>query len=396
MNKYKTLAALVATALLATAGAASAQTAVTGGGASLPADLYKGQADSILPANFSYAVTGSGTGKKAFLENNSALFSTTGTVHFAGSDSVLSGTELSIYNSTYNVSTDANRYGALVQIPSVATSVTIPFNKAGSAVDLSVAQICGIFSGKITSWSSIDSNRSGNIQVVYRGESSGTTELLARFLTSACQPVDVSGTTLKLTNGVPAFSVQSTFANLFTTVPSNFIAAPATGGTSLYNAVYAVDGRVGYVGPDVIPSLVDATKVAKVKGFSPDEVSVQATLETAAPPTGAAAENPANWVPVFGNPTAGYPIAGYTNFVFGQCYKNTTVGANVRGFLTRHYGSTVVNGVEQGPNDAAIRAHKFIPLTKAWRDAVRTRFATASNAGAVNNPSTCANIGRPL
>ncbi|MBN5029726.1 substrate-binding domain-containing protein [Stenotrophomonas maltophilia] len=396
MNKYKTLAALVATALLATAGAASAQTAVTGGGASLPADLYKGQADSILPANFSYAVTGSGTGKKAFLENNSALFSTTGTVHFAGSDSVLSSTELSTYNSTYNVSGDANRYGALVQIPSVATSVTIPFNKAGSAIDLSVTQICGIFSGKITDWSSIDSARSGSIQVVYRGESSGTSELLARFLTTACQPADVSGTTLKLTNGVPAFSVQSTFANLFTTVPSNFIAAPATGGTALYNAVYAADGRVGYVGPDVIPSLTDATKVAKVKGFSPDEVSVQATLETAAPPSGAAAENPANWVPVFGNPSAGYPIAGYTNFVFGQCYKNATVGANVRGFLTRHYGSVMVNGVEQGPNDAAIRAHKFIPLTKAWRDAVRTRFATASNAGAVNNPSTCSGIGRPL
>ncbi|MEC4337474.1 substrate-binding domain-containing protein [Stenotrophomonas pavanii] len=396
MNKYKTLAALVATALLATAGAASAQTAVTGGGASLPADLYKGAADSILPANFSYAVTGSGTGKKAFLENNASLFSTTGTVHFAGSDSVLSSTELSTYNSTYNVSGDTNRYGALVQIPSVATSVTVPFNKAGSAIDLSVTQICGIFSGKITNWSSIDSARSGTIQVVYRGESSGTSELLARFLTAACRPADVSGTTLKLTNGVPAFSVQSTFANLFTTVPSNFIAAPATGGTALYNAVYAADGRIGYVGPDVIPSLTDATKVAKVKGFSPDEVSVQATLETAAPPTGAAAENPANWVPVFGNPSAGYPIAGYTNFVFGQCYKNATVGANVRGFLTRHYGSTVVNGVEQGPNDAAIRAHKFIPLTKAWRDAVRARFATATNAGAVNNPSTCSGIGRPL
>ena len=41
MYKYKTLAALVATMLLATVGAASAQT-VTGGGASLPADLYKG------------------------------------------------------------------------------------------------------------------------------------------------------------------------------------------------------------------------------------------------------------------------------------------------------------------------------------------------------------------
>lgn len=113
MIKYKTLAALVATALLATVGAASAQT-VTGGGASLPADLYKGSSDSILPANFTYAVTGSGTGKKAFLENNSLLFSTTGTVHFAGSDSVLSSTELSTYATNFNQPTNANRYGALI------------------------------------------------------------------------------------------------------------------------------------------------------------------------------------------------------------------------------------------------------------------------------------------
>ena len=91
-------------------------------------------------------MTGSGTGKKAFLENNSALFSTTGTVHFAGSDSVLSSTELSNYTTNFNQPTNANRYGALIQVPSVATSVTIPFNKAGSAVDLSVAQICGVFS----------------------------------------------------------------------------------------------------------------------------------------------------------------------------------------------------------------------------------------------------------
>ncbi len=76
--------------------------AVTGGGASLPAELYKGSADSILPANFSYAVTGSGTGKNAFLTNNSSLFGTTGTVHYAGSDSVLSGSELTTYNSNYN------------------------------------------------------------------------------------------------------------------------------------------------------------------------------------------------------------------------------------------------------------------------------------------------------
>lgn len=388
MNKYKTLAALVATALLATAGAASAQQAlVNGGGASLPADLYKGQADSILPSNFSYAVTGSGKGKQAFLENKIALFipNGTGNVHFAGSDSVLSQTEIDTYNAAYNTPTSTTKFGPLLQLPSVATSVTIPFNKAGSAVDLTVAQACGIFSGKITDWSSIDASRSGAIQVVYRGESSGTSELLTRFLASACQAADVSGTSLKLTNGVPAFSVQSTFASLFTTVPANFVAAPATGGTSLFNAVYAADGRIGYVGPDVIPNLKDATKVAKLKGYSPDEVSVAATLNTIAPPSTAAdIANPAKWVPVFTNPSAGYPIAGYTNLVFGQCYRTALPRTAVRNFLEAHYnlGAT-------GTNDAAVRAHGFIPLTQVWREAIASNLVAASAPNGLSNANTC-------
>ncbi|WP_447904817.1 substrate-binding domain-containing protein [Stenotrophomonas geniculata] len=388
MNKYKTLAALVATALLATAGAASAQQSlVNGGGASLPADLYKGQADSILPSTFSYAVTGSGTGKKAFLENKIALFIPTGTgnVHFAGSDSVLSQAEIDTYNTTYNSATSATKFGPLLQMPSVATSVTIPFNKAGSAVDLTVAQACGIFSGKITDWSGTGTGRTGPIQVVYRGESSGTSELLTRFLASACQPGDVAGTNLKLTNGAPAFSVQSTFANLFTTVPSNFVAAPATGGTALYNAVYAADGRIGYVGPDVIPNLQDATKVAKLKGYSPDEVSVAATLNTIAPPSSAAdIANPAKWVPVFTNPSAGYPIAGYTNLVFGQCYRVALARNAIRDFLQNHY-----NVGATGNNDAAVRAHGFIPLTQDWREAVAANLVSSSAATGLSNPSTC-------
>ncbi|EOW2136555.1 substrate-binding domain-containing protein [Stenotrophomonas sp. GD03908] len=410
MNKYKTLAALVATALLATAGAASAQT-VTGGGASLPADLYKGKPDSILPASFSYAVTGSGTGKKAFLENNSALFQATGTVHFAGSDSVLSGTELTTYNTTYNVAGDANRYGALIQVPSVATSVTVPFNKAGGALNLNVTQICGVFSGKITKWEDIaGSGRSGDLVVVYRDESSGTSELLTRFLTTACTKADVEGTTLKQVawatgeTAAPKFAVQSTFKNLFVnnTAPANFIPASATGGSALYSTVQAAVGRIGYVSPDAIPAadnteaarqaaLSDATKVAKVKGYSPNEVDVQATLESAAPPSGADASDPAKWVPVFGNPANGYPIAGYTNLVFGQCYKATAVANSLRGFLMNHY-----NAGTNGTNDAAVRAHGFIPLTKTWREAIRARFVLAGNAAALNNPSTCANIGRPL
>ncbi|ELC7366847.1 substrate-binding domain-containing protein [Stenotrophomonas maltophilia] len=375
---------------------ADAQILVQGGGATMPAALYQGSPDSILPTSFSYVPTSSGVGKRAFLSNDPSLFSTTGTVHFAGSDAVLSSTELYSYNSTFNRAGDPTRYGALIQIPVALAPVIIPFNKPGSAIDLSVTRICGIFSGKITNWSTIDSARTGTIRVVYRGESSGATELLARFLTSACQPADVSGTTLKLTNGVPAFSVQSTFANLFTSVPENFVAAPASGDAAVYAAIFTTVGTIGYTGPDLSLDLSDATRVAQVKGFSPKDVSTQATLDNVPPPAGAAAENPANWVPWFGNPSSGYPIVGTTNLLFGQCYKDVLLAARVRGALSRLYGSVVVNGVEQGPNDAAIGAHNFIPLNKAWRDAIRMRFVAASNPAALNNPGTCSGIGRPL
>ncbi|MFL0337057.1 substrate-binding domain-containing protein [Stenotrophomonas maltophilia] len=378
MNKYKTLAALVATALLATAGAASAQSLVQGGGASLPAKLYKGSSDSILPATFSYEVTGSGTGKQAFLENKAELFNTTGTVHFAGSDSVLTDAEITAYTANF-----APTYGPLIQIPSVGTSVTIPFNSAGGNLDLSVSQLCGVFSGKITNWSDVDASRSGPITVVYRNEKSGTTELLTRFLASACSAADTAGT--NLIGG--KFSTTQEFWKQFSALPVNFVTASALGSQPLYDKVYATTGGIGYIGPDVVPNLDDATKIAKVRGYSPNDPSVQATLNTVAPPTGAAANDPRNWVPVFTNPPAvGYPIVGYTNFDLGQCYKTTAVATALRTFLLGHYN---------GNNDAASRAHGFVPLTATWRDAIRTRFVVAGSTAGLNNPSTCAGLGRP-
>ena len=179
MFKRSLIAASLSVAALVSAQAM----AVTGGGASLPAELYKGSADSILPANFSYAVTGSGTGKNAFLTNNSSLFGTTGTVHYAGSDSVLSGSELTTYNSNYN-----GTYGPLIQIPSVATSVTVPYRKDGNTtLNLTSAQLCDAFSGAKTTWGQLlGTTDSTPIRIVYRTGSSGTTELFTRHLNSIC------------------------------------------------------------------------------------------------------------------------------------------------------------------------------------------------------------------
>ncbi|MBA0434573.1 alkaline phosphatase [Stenotrophomonas maltophilia] len=403
MHMYvpKTLVALIVAAALAPVDSASAQALVQGGGASMPASLYKGAADNILPAEFSYVVLGSGNGKRAFLNNEPALLQTTGTVHYAGSDAVLTSTELAAYNSTYNSYGSGNAYGPLIQIPVALAPIIVPFNKPGGVLDLTVSQLCGVFSGRITRWDQLPAGgRTGQITVVYRAESSGSSEILTRFLTAACQTSDVSGTTLKSSGWglVPSFSVQPTFANLFVgnTVPSNFMAAPGPGDVALYNAVLVGDGRIGYTGPDVVANLSDATKVATVKGYSPAEVSLQATIETVSPPTGAAANDPANWVPVFGNPSVGYPIVGLTNLIIGQCYQNRMVGNSLRRFLLTHYGSAQVGGVEQGRNDVAVRSHGFYPLPTSWRDAIRTRFALAGNAAGLNNPAVCNGIGRPL
>ncbi|MBF3173840.1 protein disulfide reductase, partial [Pseudomonas aeruginosa] len=79
----------------------------------------------------------------------------------------------------------------------VATSVALPFNKSGSnAVHFAdVNTLCGVFSGRLTDWSQIPgSGRSGAITVVYRSESSGTTELFTRFLNASCSSTLEGGT----------------------------------------------------------------------------------------------------------------------------------------------------------------------------------------------------------
>ncbi|WMR32699.1 substrate-binding domain-containing protein, partial [Metapseudomonas otitidis] len=201
---------------LAVAGLCSAQAmaAVVGGGATLPQNLYN--TATVLPSGFNaYIGVGSGAGKAAVLNNDATKLNLPSgtTVDYAGSDSVLSAAELSAYKSAHQSPTvpvtDANNWGPLVQIPSAATSVTIPYKKAGvTSLNLTSAQLCDIFSGNITNWSQI-SSASGPITVVYRGTSSGTSEIFTRHLNSQCSgQFGVSSTfTSAALGGVPAGAV---------------------------------------------------------------------------------------------------------------------------------------------------------------------------------------------
>ncbi|MCK6190602.1 MULTISPECIES: substrate-binding domain-containing protein [unclassified Pseudomonas] len=393
MFKRNVLAVSMTLAALCSAQAAMAD--INGGGATLPQALY--QTSGVLTAGFApYIGVGSGNGKAAFLNNDYTKFQagvTNKNVHWAGSDSKLSATELSTYASAKQPT-----WGKLIQVPSVGTAVAIPFNKSGTAaVDLSVSELCGVFSGRITDWSGISgSGRTGAITVVYRSESSGTTELFTRFLNAKCAE---TGT----------FNISTTFGTSYTGgLPAG--AVSAAGSQGVMTALAGADGGITYMSPDfaapTLAGLDDATKVARVgkdvatntAGVSPAAANVSAAINAVPVPASTERGNPDAWVPVFGKantagvqpyPTSGYPILGFTNLIFSQCYADATQTSQVRDFFAKHYGAS-------NNNDAAITANAFVPLPTAWKATVRASFLTASNALSIGNTNVCNGIGRPL
>lgn len=374
--KRKLLAVLyIGAALCGTASAQVKVLPIKGAGSAVPAKLYAESADRILPANVTYRAVGDELARRAFLENVPETPDEARPPHFIATESVLTGAEILAYNTNH-----AKQFGALIQVPVAGLAIALPFNKPGGTLDLSVPQLCRLFSGKIEYWGDLDPDRSGVVWVVYRAEKSGTTELLTRFLSTACSSLDTAGS--NLVGG--SFRTTRDFASLFSALPTNFVAA--TSEQAQYDRVMATGGAIGYSGPDIAVPLSDPTRVAKVRGYSPDDASVRATLDSIAPPTGSAAERPDNWVPTFSSPPVGYPIVGTTNLIFSQCHAELWEAMSLRVFLIPHYARR---------NDAAVSAHRFVPLAPAWAEAIRSRFAVAGVPTGLNNPSTCAGIGRP-
>ncbi|WP_237886031.1 substrate-binding domain-containing protein [Pseudomonas sp. PGPR40] len=392
MFKRTMIAASLAVAALASA---QSMAAVVGGGATLPERLYNGASPlpRLLPTDFSYTGVGSGAGKTAFLTNAPAsIGQPAGTpVDFAGSDSVLSSTELTNYNTAFGAT-----YGKLIQIPSVGTSVTIPYKKSGTTnLQLTAAQLCDAFSGTKTTWGQLLGTTDATpIKIIYRSGSSGTTELFARFLNDSCPT---------------KFSVSSTFttANIGTE-PGTWQAVAGSG--DVLTAVNAVNGAIGYVSPDFIPAPISNTVVARVSKNTvaagtaplPTLPNTTSALGTApVPATPADRANPLKWVPTFGTggtavPTGAnqYPIVGYTNFLVGQCYTTAADATAVRNFLTSLY---------TGTKNSTISAHAFavVPGTAATPTNLAGEIKKVflddgyGEGTAIANVSVCNGKGRP-
>jgi len=201
-------AAIVAGVAAIVAAPAFAQTAtIYGGGATLPAIAYvgssfvtngnrlsnPGDAGALLPtytakafgaakANVSYCQTGSGLGRRALIGtqlNGTTQNTADGSCgsftpavspvgfgapsgqkapDFAASDAPLSQAEYD----TFLAGPYAASKKAPVQIPALAGSVALSYNNTDvSSLNLSATQICQIFNGTITNWSSLGFSAEG-------------------------------------------------------------------------------------------------------------------------------------------------------------------------------------------------------------------------------------------
>lgn len=327
----------IATVAFAAAGSASAVD-LYGGGATFPAPAYVGdlynslspkarlsRPAGVLPAvsynvaalgnssgtlvpvfakygtlssnRVSYCQTGSGTGKNVFNQNGIAangncfdngtaavtgFTSTDPTPDFIGTDSPISTADYT----TFNTNMSATRT-AIVQIPTLAGAIAIPFNDnaAGgpTTLNLSTEQVCQIFAGNITSWtdSRLGLGLTGThpIRVVYRGEGSGTSFAFTSYLAAQCNG--------KFT-GIPAgyFAPNQSFATAAATAlpkyyqetnvsdPSKNAPSAQTGNNNVVARVNLSDDAISYA--DVAEVISQGAMYALVGGFDP--VSMPASL----------------------------------------------------------------------------------------------------------------------
>jgi phosphate transport system substrate-binding protein len=403
--------------------AASALEPEFGAGATLPAGLYRdwfncyglvipnttrpAGCPSTVNRNFEYlyAGVGSGAGLAAFLAKRSPTVTPTAPTNpigvvtvsdrpkgysypyrsyeFSGSDAILTPQQQAAYDSTL-----ARRYGPNIQIPSVATSVTMPYNPALLSLQrtaddqpvlyLSRRSYCGIFTGAITNWNhpSLTADNGGQlsanlpIRVHVRADSSGTTDLLTRHLDAVCTGDGASG--YNWNGGVG------------TTVAWPARLREVEGISGVVDGIRSTRGAIGYISPEYTrvaptPSIPNPPPVANLQNqadinagrpdytHSPSQANVAAAVAAASPPPAGA--NAVRWgriqtSPAIVNSSAAdaYPIVGFTFLNFYTCYP-AAKAPGITGFVNWYTTSPQAQRVAT--------ANAFVPLPARFRTAIR-------------------------
>jgi phosphate transport system substrate-binding protein len=416
----------VAAAALSFGTAHATTSTLNTGGSSLAAptyialyQLYTQSHPSIL---FNYEAVGSGGGQKAFLGNDITQFEnvpagtlTYGTivgtqVDLGASDAALSATQLT--NPATGSYTESSVDGPLIQIPTIGTPITIPYNESAQTTTLKLTddQVCAVLSGKTTDWHSLNSKipAGTTIEVAYRSDSSGTTFLLTQHLNKVCNSSNSSFPTLPVPITKYFFSTTASNNPVFlTTPPSNFTGE--SGSLNVATYLVATANSFGYLSPDytsIAPKSVNTTslKVASLvnasngTAYSPTVANTQLGLanagagatDSAPPTTKTAAMDPLNWVPLIPVTTKGYPIVGYTTIEVSSCYANKAAGTALIGLLNDTFGNSSYETI--------IKNNGFVTLSSSaaspYVQSVKADFLSNSSGYGldIDDKTTCASF----
>jgi ABC-type phosphate transport system substrate-binding protein len=296
-------------------------------------------------------------------------------VDFGASDAPLSASQLT--NPATGSYTNSGVDGPLIQIPTFGVPIALAYNETAetSTLSLTDAQLCGVLSGKITDWHTLNSKIAAGttIQVVYFSNSSGATYLTSQHLNAVCTSSN---------SNFPEYPVPITKYFYSTTAANNpiFLSSPPpnfTGEAAAANAaaeMVATPNSFGYISPDwtsIAPKSANTTalKVASVvnginnKGYTPTVANTETGLANAGPgsqyPTPpntlTNAMDPINWVPTIPQTSKGYSIVGYSTVELSSCYASTTAGTALNTFLTDLYQTSSYKTI--------ITNNGFVPLS---------------------------------
>ena len=433
-------------------GAAHATTyTINAGGSSLAAPTYIAEFNLYTHGNtatggtlaghpsilFSFEAVGSGGGQKAILNNDISQFQNLSssiltygtivgtTVHIGASDATLgieavpnpSGDTTGLdsaatgsYHSAIN-SSGSSTDGPMIQIPTFGVPVAIAYNSSVT-LTLKYPQLCGVLSGKITDWHTlINTVPSGTtIKVVYRSDSSGTTFLLSQYLDKVCSSSNSLFSTTALAKPTKYFITSGSNQGLLNTAPANFTGE--SGSAAVASQAVATANSLAYLSPDYtsIAPLSANTTSLKVAHLVNRNNNVSYTPTVSATETGlanpgttgtnttppsptnggkTAAMDPQNWVPAIPDPSAGYPIVGYTTMDLSSCYaQKSAIGASINAFLVAQYTNAYYETI--------IKNNGFAPLVNTaasnYITAVKSTFLGNTYGYNLNidNATTCA------
>lgn len=382
------LATMAGASLFCTA--AQAQTAqIWGGGDAVTAPAVKGEftllADPSVTLN--YASIPGNAAVAAFLNQDQAALGGTagGPVHFAIGYNLLTQAQIDTWNATM-----APKAGNLVELPAFSVAIAIPYSYSYyKQLTVNDADLCGIFSGKVTDWSKLTGTvspsqkkhpLSGPINVVVHAEPTHETLFLTRHLAAVCTP----------SNAAITFTATDVFSTLFPNgLPSNFtqvsssaaMQAAMTGPSAVANAIGYVDAAFTSYYPNA-PETSSTIQVAKVfntarGSATPPSTTMLITARkypgdgaTNTPPTTTATEAVQNnWIPVPANPTIGYPIFGYMTVVLPQCFSNPAVEQAV---VTELFNTFHATGAQTMATTGFVGSPSLfnVPVNRIFLDAV--------------------------